>query len=103
VSFVFRFDAHCNKLNLVETVFNACETWMFCERGEGEEEIKYQGWSRVKEVSSQGTICKGQLKGPKVLRMSAHRSTQKTEKSAGCTISSDSTPLFLPSDVERIP
>jgi hypothetical protein len=103
VSFVFRFEAHCDKLNLVEIFFNAYETWMFCKRGEGEEEIKYQGWSRVKEVSSQGTICKGQLKGPKVLRMSAHRSTQKTELSAGCTINSDSTPLFLPSKIARIP
>ena len=97
MSFVFRFDAHCNKLNLVDMALIAYGTWMFRERGEGEEEIKYQGWSRVKEVSSQGTICKGQLKGPIVLRMSAQRSTQKTEKSAGCTISSDSTPLFLPS------
>jgi hypothetical protein len=93
VNFVFQFDAHCNKLEHVEMCFSAHGTWMFCEHGEGEEEIKYQGWSRVKEVSSQGTICKGQLKGPTVLRMSA-RSTQKTEKSAGCTISSDSTPLF---------
>jgi hypothetical protein len=103
VSFVFRFDAHCTKLDLVEFDFNAYETWMFCKRGEGEEEIKYQGWSRVKEVSSQGTICKGQLKGPKVLRMSAQRSTQKTDKSAGCTISSDSTPLFLPLSLAKIP
>lgn len=94
MSFVFQFDAHCNKLDLVELVLIACGTWMFRERGEGEEEITYQGWSRVKEVSSQGTICKGQLKGPEVLRMSAERSTQKTKLSAGCTKSSDSTPLF---------
>lgn len=94
MNFVFQFDAHCNKLKHVEMFLNARGTWMFCEHGEGEEEITYQGWSRVKEVSSQGTICKGQLKGPQVLRMSADRSTQKTDKSAGCTISSDSTPLF---------
>ncbi len=94
MNFVFQNETHCGKLNYVEVFINACSTWMCCERGEGEEEVTYHGRSRVKVVSSQGTICKGQLKGPTVLRMSA-RSTQKTEKSAGCTENSDSTPLFF--------
>lgn len=33
MSFVFQFDAHCNKLDLVELVLIACGTWMFRERG----------------------------------------------------------------------
>ena len=107
MSFVFQNETQHSKLNLVDVnshsvlflkkdlYLNVCGTWMCCGRGEGEKEVKYQGRSRVKVVSSQGTICKGQLKGPKVLRMRARRSTQKMYKSAGCTTDSNSTPLFL--------
>ncbi len=92
---VFRNETHCSKLKQIESIFNARSTWMCCERGEGEEEIDNHGRSRVKEVSSQGTICNGQLKGQSVLRMSAYRPTQKTIEVQDARQDSDSTPLFL--------
>jgi len=95
VIFVFRNETHCDKLNLVEMIFNVQSTWMCFERGEGEEEIDNHGRSRVKEVSSQGTICNGQLKGPIVLRMRAERPTQKTNEVQDARHDSDSTPHFF--------
>ena len=67
---VFRFETHSDTILDVSTNF-ACSTWMCCERGEGEEEIENQGWSRVK-VSSQGTDLKGQWS----LRMRANEANQ---------------------------
>lgn len=93
---VFRNETHDVKLKDVSSYF-ACDTWMCCERGEGEEEVENQGWSRVK-VSSQGTDLKGQWS----LRMRANEADQKEavrqeivkQLSTGCTIDSNSTPLF---------
>ncbi len=83
---VFRNETR--NVKLLNVVINvACKTWMFCERGEGEEEIENQGWSRVK-VSSQGTDLEGQWP----LRMRANEAYQKL--STGCTKDSNSTPLF---------
>jgi hypothetical protein len=93
---VFRNETqHVTLLNVGSNF--AFNTWMYWELGEGEEEVENQGWSRVK-VSSQGTISKGQWS----LRMRANgankRKTVKQEivkqLSTGCTIDSNSTPLF---------
>lgn len=72
---------------------------MFCECGEGEEEIDNHGRSRVTLVSSQGTICKiGRLKGLQVLRMRAKKPTQETViKVQDVRKDSNSLPIFLPS------
>lgn len=95
MNFVFQNETHCGKLNYVEVSINACGTWMCCERGEGEEEVTYHGRSRVKVVSSQGTICKGQLKGQEVLRMRADRSTQKTREVQDARQTLTQLPFFL--------
>jgi len=81
VIIVFRNETQRCKLKGVEQDFNACVTWMWCKRGEGEEEIDNHGRSRVKVVSSQGTnLYFGQLKGLQVLRMRAKKPTQETVK-----------------------
>lgn len=83
---VFRNETH-NVRILSDRQYFAYGTWMCCERGEGEEEVENQGWSRVK-VSSQGTDLIGSQWS---LRMRANEAEQN---STGCTLDSNSTPLF---------
>jgi hypothetical protein len=90
---VFRNETHDVKILVVSNYF-ACGTWMCRKRGEGEEEIENQGWSRVKvtiSFSSQGTDLKGQWS----LRMSDNKAERTL--STGCTKDSNSTPLFFSS------
>lgn len=101
--FVFRNETHDVKI-ISDKQYFAYSTWMCCERGEGEEEVENQGWSRVK-VSSQGTDLTGQWS----LRMRANEADRKRavqqeiakQFSTGCTLDSNSTPLFFSSQICR--
>lgn len=83
---VFRNETHNVKI-LSDSPYFAYGTWMCCERGEGEEEVENQGWSRVK-VSSQGTDLIGSQWS---LRMRANEAEQN---STGCAKDFYSTPHF---------
>jgi hypothetical protein len=92
---VFRNETH--DVRILGVAHIARGTWMCCGRGEGEEEVENQGWSRV-IVSSQGTDLTGQWS----LRMRANEADRKKavkqlivfQFSTGCTLDSNSTPLF---------
>lgn len=96
MSFVFRNETQACKLKSVDQVFNTRGTWMFCECGEGEEEIDNHGRSRVTVVSSQGTICNiGRLNGSKGPQDESHKANSRdSQKVQDVRKDSYSLPIF---------